>query len=84
MLNKKNPDIEVGRNSSLYFAIGLILMLLATRSLLEYKTYDKSATDIGIVNIDEIEDIVADNVAIGTAAGHLHIVAFTALASMSL
>jgi protein TonB len=64
MLNKKNPDIEVGRNSSLYFAIGLILMLLATRSLLEYKTYDKSVTDIGIVNIDEIieEDIPIVNI----------------------
>lgn len=60
----KNPKMDVGRNSSTYFAIGIILMLLATRSLLEYKSYDKSTIDIGIVNIDEIaeEDIPIINI----------------------
>ena len=42
MLSKKNPDIEVGRNSSLYFAIGLCLMLVSTYSLLNYKSYEKN------------------------------------------
>lgn len=40
MLSRKNPEIEVGRNSSLYFAIGIIIMLSITNLLLEHKTYD--------------------------------------------
>lgn len=64
MLNKKNPDIEVGRNSSLYFAIGIILMLLVTRGLLEYKTYDKANISLDILTIDKEleEDIPIVNV----------------------
>lgn len=64
MISKKNPDIEVGRNSSLYFAIGIILMLLATRGLLEYKTYDKASINIGILDIEQEfeEDIPIINV----------------------
>lgn len=50
---KKNPEVEVGRNSSLYFAIGVLLMLLATRGLLEYKTYDKPHVALDFVTIDE-------------------------------
>ncbi|AUP78104.1 energy transducer TonB [Flavivirga eckloniae] len=44
---KKNPNLEIGRNSSIYFAIGLNLMLLLSWQVLEYKTYEK-------------EDIVAE------------------------
>ena len=64
MLNKKNPDIEVGRNSSLYFAIGIIFMLLVTRGLLEYKTYDKANISLDILTIDKEleEDIPIVNV----------------------
>jgi len=63
MQTKKNPDIEVGRNSSLYFAIGVILMLLATRGLLEYKTYDKHhvATDFVIMEEQLEEEIPVVN-----------------------
>ena len=42
METKKNPEMEIGRNSSLYFAIGLNIMLFISWQLLEYKTYDKS------------------------------------------
>jgi len=64
MKAKKNPDIDVGRNSSLYFAIGLILMLLATRALLEYKTYDKSlvSTDVLVIDSEYEEDIPIINI----------------------
>lgn len=64
MYSKKNPNIDVGRNSSLYFAIGIILMLLATRGLLEYKTYDKPLTAIDYVTIDQEleEDIPIVNI----------------------
>ncbi len=40
MKPKKNPKIEIGRNSSLYFAIGLNLMLFLSWQALEYKTYE--------------------------------------------
>ena len=38
---KKNPKLEINRNSSIYFAIGLNLMLLFSWQVLEYKTYEK-------------------------------------------
>lgn len=53
MKAKKNPEIEIGRNSSLYFAIGLNLMLLLTWRALEYKTYEKSDIAMDILNVDQ-------------------------------
>lgn len=53
---KKNPKADVGRNSSLYFAIGLALMLFLTNYAINHKTYDKSNIDIGQVNMDELDD----------------------------
>jgi protein TonB len=54
---KKNPKANVGRNSSLYFAIGLALMLFLTNYAINYKTWDKSDIDIGSLNMeDEIEE----------------------------
>jgi protein TonB len=50
---KKTPKADVGRNSSLYFAIGLALMLFITNYAINYKTYDKSNIDIGQLNLDE-------------------------------
>ncbi|MEP5340603.1 MAG: energy transducer TonB [Algibacter sp.] len=50
---KKNPKANVGRNSSLYFAIGLALMLFITNYAINYKTYDKSDIDIGMLNMEE-------------------------------
>jgi protein TonB len=49
---KKNPKANVGRNSSLFFAIGLALMLFLTNYAINYKTYDKEAIDIGQLNMD--------------------------------
>ena len=39
---KKNPKADVGRNSSLYFAVGLALMLFLTKTVIDWKTYDQS------------------------------------------
>ncbi|MBU2950512.1 energy transducer TonB [Tamlana agarivorans] len=50
---KKNPKANVGRNSSLYFAVGLALMLFLTNYAINYKTYDKEDIDIGMVSMDE-------------------------------
>lgn len=56
MKPKKNPEIEIGRNSSLYFAIGLNLMLLLSWQALEYKTYDKNVATIDIINVEGEEE----------------------------
>lgn len=53
MEQKKNPQANVGRNSAMYFAVGLVLMLFITNYAINYKTYDKSAIDIGMLNLDE-------------------------------
>jgi protein TonB len=50
---KKNPKANVGRNSSLYFAVGLNVMLVLTYLGLEHKTYDKSSTKIDILMLTE-------------------------------
>jgi protein TonB len=53
MESKKNPKADVSRNGSIYFAVGLALMLFLTYSTLNYKTYDKSDIDIGKLNMDD-------------------------------
>jgi len=52
---KKNPKADVKRNGSIYFAVGLLLMLIITYSTINYKSYDKSDIDIGLV-INEMDD----------------------------
>ena len=57
MESKKNPKADVSRNGSIYFAVGLALMLFLTYSTLNWKTYDKSDIDIGKLNLDnELEE----------------------------
>ncbi len=54
---KKNPESNVGRNSGLYLAVGLALMLFLSYTAINYKTYDKEAIDIGQLNLeDEIDE----------------------------
>lgn len=50
---KKNPELEVGRNSSLYFAIGLNIMLFISWQALEYKTYEKIDVVLDMVSFEE-------------------------------
>ncbi len=61
---KKNPDIAVGRNSSIYFAVGINLMLLCTLYGFEYKTFDNQGQTLDIIQIDQEleEDIPITNV----------------------
>jgi protein TonB len=49
---KKNPKADVSRNGSIYFAVGLALMLFLTYTTINYKTYDKSLIDIGQLDLD--------------------------------
>ncbi|MBC2845802.1 energy transducer TonB [Winogradskyella flava] len=54
---KKNPKANVGRNSNLYFAVGLNVMLLLTYLGLEHKTYETEATKIDILMLsDQLEE----------------------------
>jgi protein TonB len=56
---KKNPKSDVSRNSSIYFAVGLALMLAVTYLSINYKTYDKSDIVADTLNLDdELEEEV--------------------------
>ena len=56
MQNKKNPKSDIGRNSSLYFAVGLALMMFLSYGTINYKVYDKSALDLDKVNMDSLDE----------------------------
>jgi|TARA_B110000093_G_scaffold38667_1_gene40688 protein TonB len=56
MESKKNPKADITRNASMYFAIGLALMVFLSYTTINWKVYDKSAIDIGTVNMDELDD----------------------------
>ncbi len=53
---KKNPKADVSRNGSIYFSVGLALMLFIAYSTINFKTYGKSNIDIGQLNLDELDD----------------------------
>lgn len=50
---KKNPKADVGRNSSLYFAVGLNVMLILTYVGLEHKTYDTETIKADVLMLDD-------------------------------
>ena len=55
MFTKKNPKADLSKNSTLYFLIGLVLVLFVTWRLLEFKTYERSY-DIDILNVMSDDD----------------------------
>ena len=56
---KKNTELVVGSNSSIYFAVGLVVMLSISYSLLEYRSYDAPNALKEIVFMDaDIEDYI--------------------------
>lgn len=56
MQPKKNPKIDLNKNSSLYFAIGLALVLFIIWRGIEWKSYDKSAYLYESLNIVDDDD----------------------------
>ncbi|MEO8932763.1 MAG: energy transducer TonB [Xanthomarina sp.] len=57
MKPKKNPSVEVGRNSSVYFALGLVVVLLSVYLGIQYKSFDTSEVNIESVQmIAELEE----------------------------
>ncbi len=56
---KKSPKADVGRNSSLYFVIGLAVVMLVIWQALEWKTYDKeNEYDISLNVDDQLDEEV--------------------------
>ncbi|MDC1060726.1 energy transducer TonB [Flavobacteriaceae bacterium] len=53
---KKNPNADLTKNSSLYFAVGLAVVLFISWQAIEWKTYDKSGYGYEALNVDDDDD----------------------------
>ncbi len=53
---KKNPKADLTKNSNLYFAIGLAVILFISWRAIEWKTYDRSGYGYESLNIDDEDD----------------------------
>lgn len=59
MKPKKNPNADIGRNSSLYFMIGLTSVLFVTWQSFEVKTYEKETLVSEVVHVmDDLDEDV--------------------------
>ncbi len=56
MQPKKNEQADLSKNSSLYFVIGLSLILLISWQAIEWKTYDKSLYGYEALDVEEDDD----------------------------
>ncbi|GAB1857736.1 energy transducer TonB [Flavobacteriaceae bacterium MHTCC 0001] len=66
MIPKKNPELEVGRNSSLYFAIGLNIMLLLSWQVIEYKTYEEPENIVLYQDIVKVREEIDEEIPLVT------------------
>ena len=55
MQPKKNEKVDLTKNSSLYFVIGLSVVLLVTWQTIEWKTYKKTY-DYEALNVEDDDD----------------------------
>ncbi len=53
---KKNPKADLTKNSNLYFAIGLAVILFISWRAIEWKTYDRSGYGYEALNIDDDDE----------------------------
>lgn len=53
---KKNPRVDLNRNSAPYFVIGLCLMLFVSWRLIELKTYEKEQFDYESILVEQDEE----------------------------
>ncbi len=56
MQPKKNQKADLRKNSSLYFVIGLAVILFITWRAIEWKSYEKSLYDYEALNVDDDDD----------------------------
>ena len=66
---KKNPKVDLNRNSGLYFVLGLTVVLFLTWRALEYKSYPKDTTILEIAQaVDDLKEDVPVTEMIKTSA----------------
>jgi protein TonB len=56
MQPKKNQKADLSKNSSLYFVIGLSVILLISWQAIEWKTFDRSLYDYEALNVEDDDD----------------------------
>ncbi len=59
MKAKKNPEVDLRRNMSLFFSVGLCLMLFLTWAALNMKSYDKE--DL-VINVLDVESLIEEEI----------------------
>lgn len=56
---KKNPKFDLGRNSLIFFQVGLIVMLFGTWTALEWKSFDRQDESSRLLQVsDDLEEII--------------------------
>jgi len=53
---KKNLEVNLDRKRGLFLQIGLVIALLLVLVAFEYKSYEKSAYNLGQLNLDDLEE----------------------------
>ena len=53
---KKNPEVNLERKKGIFLQIGLVVSLLLVLGAFEYKSYEKSAYNLGQLNLDDLEE----------------------------
>ncbi|MDA9893841.1 energy transducer TonB [Flavobacteriaceae bacterium] len=61
METKKNPKVDLNKDSSLYFVIGLVLTLLVSWQAIEWRTYDKDLYGYEALNVVKEDIEIVDN-----------------------
>ena len=56
METKKNPKVDVRRNSAIYFAVSLALTLFLANYFINYKTYDKELLDLAVLSMADLDE----------------------------
>jgi len=56
MQAKKNLEVNLERKKGLFLQIGLVIALLLVLWAFEYKSYEKSAYNLGQLNLDDLEE----------------------------
>lgn len=53
---KKNPEVDLEKKRSLFLLAGYVVALAVVLTAFEWKTFDKSASDLGKLVIDDLEE----------------------------
>ena len=53
---KKNPEVDLEKKRSLFLVAGYVVALAVVLTAFEWKTYDRSASDLGKLVLDDLEE----------------------------